>query len=64
MKQGTLARLKALERRHPGTAFAIVEQDKDGWKAVWNGRERDFDTLDAARDFLEDRADIVIIDDF
>lgn len=63
MKNKMLARLEALESRHPGITLALVFQNGRGWSAAWSGKKQCFETLDEAQAFLKERTDTVIIID-
>lgn len=58
-----LKRLTRLEAAHKGACVGVIEGTGKGVKAAWSGRTRLFDTVEAARDFLEDRVQVLIIDD-
>lgn len=59
---GILKRLEALEASHKGACVGLIEDTGKGVKAAWNGRMRLFDTIEAARDFLDDLVEVLIID--
>lgn len=62
MRQALLTRLERLEQRSTD-GVGILAKAENTWFAIIDGRSRKFPTEHAALAFLEQRTEIVIIDD-
>lgn len=61
MNRNIFRRLAALESK--GQGVGVLLQDGETWRAILNGKTRDFPTMDAARAYLAPRVGVLIVDD-